>query len=273
MTTKIGVTGYNGLLGSYLVKQLRNSQYSVTELEYENILNNSSYEVLQELDVVIHCAALTNVDRCELHQDDSYRANVKLTKCLIDQFKGRIIYISSTGVYGEYKNTPYTEGDEVKPTTIHHTHKLISEQEILKDPNNLVVRTGWLFDPGSDKGFISAIKKEVLNKDVITSSIYQVGNPTSVSTLVDCLEFCLNKNIIGTINCVNQGVATRYDYVKRIVDLISDGKIVKPSPKANFVRPAPVSSNESAVNYRLETEFGYYTRHWFDALSTLMSRN
>jgi dTDP-4-dehydrorhamnose reductase len=266
MTIKIGVTGYNGLLGSRLVSYLRKMQYLVTELDYENIFIDDSGDAFLGLDVVVHCAALTNVDRCELHYDESYRANVTLTKCLTKLFHGRIIYISSTGVYGEHKNTPYTEDDDVKPTTTHHTHKLISEKEILKYPNNLVVRTGWLFDPTSDNGFIAAIKKEAFRKDTIISSIYQVGNPTSVFTLVDCLEFCIREGIVGIINCVNQGVATRYDYVRRIVNLVSNGKIVKPSHPEDFIRPSPVSSNESAVNYRLETEFGYFTKHWYEVL-------
>ena len=69
-----------------------------------------------------------------------------------------MLFISSTGVYGNHKSTPYNENDKVFPTTVHHKSKKISEDMVLNHFNrNIVVRTGWLFGNLSKNDFVSKI--------------------------------------------------------------------------------------------------------------------
>lgn len=258
---KILITGSTGLLGSCLLENLDYSEiegFSRSELDILNRsqINDKLFKVKPE--IIIHTAAYTDVDGCELNQDKAFRVNVLGTQNLVNycvENKVSFIYISSTGIYGNYKNTCYSEFDPIRPTTIHHISKYEGEKVVRDHINNhLILRTGWLYggSKAHSKNFVFKRYLETQKKEVLFSDNTQFGNPTYVNDLVSQIDLLIKEKVYGTFNCVNEANnISRYDYVKKIIELLNVDCTVEIAKKGTFNRVAPVSHNESAVNYKL----------------------
>jgi len=279
--TKIFLTGSSGLLGSSILSQLNKAgEFSIKTLGFNDILKASDSELsnyLSDIDWTIHCAAQTNVEICEANEKECYVSNCTLTKKILtcSNISSRMLFISSTGVYGNHKNTPYNENDEVFPTTVHHKSKKISEDMVLSHSNrNIVVRTGWLFGNLSKDDFVSKIINHAkTNPKKIQSNNQQLGCPTNSNELATkCIEL-INKGGFGIFNIVNMGAASRYDYVKTIINELNYEIEVLPVNSSFFKRLAHVSDNEMAISIRLN-EFGIeQLPEWQKSLSKFIKKN
>jgi dTDP-4-dehydrorhamnose reductase len=256
---KILVTGLGGMLGSSLMNHLKGD---VTGFGSEINISDSIKirDQLREVrpDIIIHTAAYTNVDGCEMNQDKAYLVNAIGTQNLVNYCIDKdilFVYISSTGVYGEHKDGVYTEFDRVNPVTIHHKSKYEGEMIVKRHLSKyLILRTGWLYGGSKNhkKNFIYKIYLEASKNKIIYSDNSQIGNPTYVVELVKQIKVLINNKHYGVFNCVNtaNGIS-RYDYVKSIVRLFGLECNVEVAGDGLFKRVAPVSRNESAVNYKL----------------------
>lgn len=280
-TMKIFLTGSSGLLGSEILIELNNSKkYQVETLNYKNILKSNETDLknmLSDKQWIIHCAAQTNVEDCEINQESCYKNICHLTEKIISCSKKttRFIYISSTGVYGNYQNSPYTEFDETSPTTMHHRSKKIAEDMILKHSSkNIVIRTGWLYGNLKKNDFVSKIIKVAKKKpSKIESNTEQYGCPTNANQLaLKCIELIQNE-AYGIFNIVNSGKASRYDYVKNIIDYLNYGIEVVPVKSSFFKRVANVSDNETAISERLKKFDIQALPNWKDSLINFLNHN
>jgi len=267
------VTGASGALGSALCSYFKEAlplyrhDFDLTDLhETKNFIHQRNPKV------VIHTAAMTNVEECEKDIDACYKINTLGTYNLLESIKGqgtKFIYISSTGLYGASKSQPYTEFDQPLPTTVHHHSKYEAEKLIQTLHNNhLILRTGWLFGAGihQTKNFVVNRYKEALNHAHLTSDNIQKGNPTFILDVIKQLEIMINHDLRGTFNVVNQGHASRYEYVKAIIDNFALSAEVQPGEA--FKRIAPVSNNEMATNYKLHLLGLDQMPHWTKSLTT-----
>ena len=213
------------------------------------------------------------MEDCEINIDKAYNVNTMGTQNLVNYCIGKdilFIYISSTGIYGTYKNEEYNEFDRVSPTTIHHKSKYEAEKIIKNHLNKyLILRTGWLYggDIKHNKNFVYKRFLEAKDKNVIYSDNSQIGNPTNVLNFVKQIEVLVENNIYGIFNCVNKAKnISRYDYVSKIVELFKIKCEVHIGPDSMFKRIAPVSHNESAINYKLDLLNLNVMKDWDDAL-------
>ncbi len=274
---KVVITGMNGMLGSILIDTLtyKNIIGLGGEFDISNpILVNEKLEELKP-DIIIHTAAFTNVEECETNIDKSYLINSLGTQNLVNYCINKdvlFIYISSTGIYGAKHNHEYTEYDIVEPTTIHHMSKYSGENNIKNHLSKyLILRTGWLYGGKTThaKNFVYKRYLDSTQTDIMHADDSQIGNPTYVLDLVKQIEILINNNQYGTFNCVNEGKnITRYDYVKKIVELFEVDCKVKIATEGMFNRVAPVSHNESALNYKLNLLNLNTMGLWSDSLET-----
>jgi dTDP-4-dehydrorhamnose reductase len=259
---KVLITGSGGVLGSDLLKLLPYEIVGFTskELDVTNFKKTINILESERPDIIIHTAAYTNVEECEIDPDESFRVNTIGTQNLVNYCIDKdviFIFISSTGAYGVKKETePYTEFDDLSPTTIHHKTKYEAEKIIQNHLNKyLILRTGWLFggDIAHNKNFVYKRYLEALKNNEMYSDDSQIGNPTYVQDLVRQIQILIVNNQYGVFNCVNEAYSvTRYDYVTKIVDLFNLNCNVKKASEGMFQRAANVSKNESAINYKLE---------------------
>jgi len=271
---KVLITGSRGMLGSNLLSYL----------DFDNIVGfdiditdaNAVYNQLsiQKPDIIIHTSAFTNVEACETDPDKAYRVNTLGTQNLVNYCIDRdilFIYISSTGIYGTTKDDNYIEFDSVNPTTIHHKSKYEGEKIVQNHLSKfLILRTGWLYGGAKEhtKNFVYKRFLEAQGKDIIYSDDSQIGNPTFVRDFVKQIEVLIEAKAYGIFNCVNSAInISRFDYVKKIIELFDVNCSVEVAPKGMFSRVAPVSSNESAINYKLNLLGLNVMKDWDESLS------
>jgi len=256
---KILITGPNGVLGSSLLEHSDCENVHGFDVDITNILEVKEKLLIEKPDVIIHTAAYTDVEKSETNPDKAYKVNTIGTLNLISYCLDKdvlFVYISSTGVYGGHKSiNPYNEFDNASPTTIHHKSKYEGENIVKNHLNRyLILRTGWLFGGKKthSKNFVYNRYLEASSSDVMYSDISQRGNPTYVNNLIKQMYVLIEGNQYGTFNCVDKANnISRYDYVKKIIELLDIKCKIKASEGDTFKRVAPVSKNESAVNYKL----------------------
>ena len=279
---KILLTGATGLLGSAIVEAAQQRHTVCDALarpssSLHDFTTAALTDRLRGYDVLIHAAANTDVEQCETAPDDCYRDNFLLTELLAIAAANanvKMVFISSTGIYGDAQQTPYREYDSVHPQTHHHRSKAMAEQAVMgQDRRNLVIRTGWLFGgaAANPKNFVARRIEEARNavkgKGFIESNAEQRGvpcfNQDIAARILDLAA--LDRN--GVYNCVNNGSASRYDYVSAVVQLAGMSLDVKPSSAAAFNRKAKVSNNEMAINWKMDALGMCAMPEWRDSLS------
>lgn len=256
---KILITGAGGMLGSSLMKHF--SWHNVDRFDGDI---TDAEQVMRELsnkkpDIIIHAAAFTDVDGCESNPDKAYLVNTVATSYLVDyciKQQASLVYLSSTGVYGNNKKQAYTEFDAVNPTTVHHKSKYEAEKIITSHLSKfLIIRTGWLYGGSKDqsKNFVYKRFLEAKKAGILYSDNTQIGNPTYIQDLEKQIELLINKQVYGVFNCVNTAKnISRLAYVQAIVEYFGVECLVKTANKSMFKRLAPVSANESAINHKLD---------------------
>jgi len=274
---KVFLTGLDGMLGSSIANHLQinnivgyaKSQFDITKPEIvRSILDQEAP------DIIVHTAAYTDVDGCEKNADQAYAINTIGTQNLVNYCIGKdilFIYISSTGIYGTSKDDNYTEFDQVNPTTIHHKSKYEGEKVVQNHLHKyLILRTGWLYggEKSHPKNFVYKRFLEATNQKTLYSNKSQIGNPTYVIDFVKQIKLLIEHQQYGIFNCVNSANnISRFDYVKKIVELFDVKCDLKVAPSTMYTRAAPVSKNESAVNYKLDLLGLNIMGNWEESLS------
>lgn len=274
---KVFLTGVSGILGSEIYNQLQSFDNEILAFNSQNINLSSFSDVKSKItdfrpDVVIHCAAMTNVDLCEDDKSAAIKTNIIGSQNMAraaDKVCAKIVYISSCGVYGNAKSTPYNELDDTNPLTFHHYTKLEGEKRI-KEHNKdfLIIRPGWLFGGTLQhkKNFVEARRKEAEKSAVMNSAIDKIGSPTYTLDLAKQILLLIKQDLGGVFNAVNEGSASRYEYVSEIVKLFKLDTIVEPVNSNAFPRKANMPDNECLHNMNLELNDVHQMRNWKEAL-------
>ena len=276
---RIALTGASGILGEALAEHAIAKGYKIVPVPREQLIRGCIGMVVSNVDAVIHAAANTNVEACELDPSSCYRDNLLLSERVAEvcQREGRkLVFISSTGVYGMHHAQPYAEYDIVEPTTHHHRAKHMAEQAVLAfSQRNLVLRTGWLFggSPLKPKNFVARRLEEAAEalkagRLEMPANPLQYGSPSFTRDVAYRLFDALDRDESGVFNVVNSGHASRLEYVQAILEAAGlNLRAVSITRDEVFRRVAQVSPNESAVNWRFDM-LGYTPMpFWKDSLS------
>ncbi len=282
---KILVTGGAGMLGSSLCPTLSKRQHEIfitdlappnTQIEHLDVRNLKQIEEMVtkvKPDVIMHLAAETDVDKCELEPDTAFLTNTIGTKnvaLVCQKRKIELAYISTVGVFYGDKHEPYTEFDEPNPINFYGRSKLEGEkivQNLLK--HYYIVRAGWMFGggPTRDKKFVGKIIKlisETKNLKVVNDKI---GSPTYTVDFSECLADLIETGYYGLYHFTNNGSGSRFDVAKKIVDFLGKSDVmIEPVSSACFPLPATRANSEMSRNYKLELLKMGTTRTWEEAL-------
>lgn len=232
---RIGVTGPRGRLGSELVRRgCIPLKCDVTDPDWIGDALNAQYP-----DVIIHCAAMTDVDGCEDKLLLAARVNSFGTWLLAKKFNGPIVYLSTDYIF-DGKNGPYDEEAPANPLSVYGWSKLGGEIAIRgrQDERDLIVRTTVLFDCYSEN-FVTNVTRKLLNGEALTLPLNLVGSPTYIPHLADGILAAIHKQTSGTINLVGSDVVSRFEMGALIARLLDVKHLVEmgPLPKAGAPRP------------------------------------
>ena len=257
---KILLTGVNGMLCEDIIKLFKKKD-SILYTEYFDVNDELKWkEIIEDFkpDVVIHAAAITDLDFCELNPDLCFETNFKSVIKMIKYLKNeKVIFVSSAGIYGNsIKDDFYHESSEINPTTIYHESKYKAENYISSNYSNyIILRLGWLFggDKKHKKNFVSKILKQSSESKTIISNNKTIGSPTYTLDVANQIYHLIINDIKGVFNCANKSKkpVSRMQYVKSIINLSNLKNEVIPSGDNYFKRKASVPNNESCINLNL----------------------
>ena len=142
-------------------------------------------------DVIINCAAYTDVDGCETEVELAKRVNgtaVGYLAAAAQKTNATLVHISTDYVFDGSKQAPYTEDDSTNPLSVYGHSKLLGEQALLESGLNkyLIVRTSWLYGPGG-KNFVETILRLAAEREDLGIVSDQVGSPTYTADLADAI--------------------------------------------------------------------------------------
>src|SRR5437667_1075115 len=149
------IVGAGGRLGAALGREYQRD-YAVTsferiQLDLVQLDRVRSALSKAKFDLLINCAALTNVDYCESNRDEAFLINAEAPRLLAEicrQKSAALIHISTDYVFDGRQDSPYTEEDTPRPLSVYAESKLAGEEETLRvSQNNLVIRLSWVFGP------------------------------------------------------------------------------------------------------------------------------
>ncbi|MEW6360126.1 MAG: dTDP-4-dehydrorhamnose reductase [Planctomycetota bacterium] len=274
---KILVTGALGMLGTELVGFLK-TQPAVTgiiqrdiddlPIEQENVV----VPAVQELapDLIINCAAYTDVDGCERKHALAVAVNAagpgNLAKAAA-ACKARLIHISTDFVFDGKKTDPYTEDDEPNPLSVYGRSKLEGERLVAQHcENHAILRTAWLYGQHG-KNFVDTIARLGREKDELNVVTDEVGSPTWTRDLVEAIwAVAARTECKGIFHASGRGHCSRFEQAKRIVQLTGGKAAVKPTTAAEYGLPAPRPACVILDTSRLTRTTGCAMRPWEEAL-------
>lgn len=243
---RVAITGAGGLFGKGLT-QVFGKRHDVIALMRQNgdITNEGQMrELLDEIrpDVVVHAAAMPDIDECERNPEAAFRVNAEATKTLLaiaGQLGARFIFISSDAVFDGKKKYPYVETDPVNPPSVYGRTKAAAEEGVRKYDRHCIFRVSVLFGPGKGNFVNKALCKAWGNEPYVVASD-QLGSATytidAAQTMLQVMEAGAN----GTFHLCNQGRCTRYELAKRAVEIAGlDTSIVVGKTIAEMKRPGP----------------------------------
>lgn len=221
-------------------------------------------------EVVIHAAAATNVDRCELDHDWAYLVNALGTRNVAAAAAvvgAKLVYISTDYVFNGRAGRPYTEFDTPDPINIYGKSKLAGERYAAElCPRYFIVRTSWLYGRHG-KNFVKTMLDLAGKRDEIAVVDDQVGSPTYAGDLARFIAGLIETELYGIYHASNGGECSWFDFAREIFRLAGlDHVRVRPISSAELNRPAPRPAYSVLDNYCIRLQGLPDLRHWQEAL-------
>lgn len=279
---KILITGANGMLAKDIYKVLYSKQkYNILCLSKDELDVTCSNNVALVFEAyrpnfIIHTAAITNVDYCEHFPQEAMRVNAQGTgniSFFCDKFNCIPIYISSCGLFGDEIKLN-NEKEDVVLKTWYAKSKYNGELKLKSWCDNyIIIRPGWMFggEKLHKKNFVYKIYNEAMEKDVLFSVIDKYGCPTYTSDLSEKIIELMTNECFGLYHITNRGTATRYDYVKKILQSFKLNVNVNPVTSEFYTRKAPVPSSEMLENQNLKSLGMELLPSWENAVEKYIS--
>lgn len=291
---KLLITGSKGQLGNELKRLLETGQAEIGAIpsEYKNAqVDYVDYSLLDitdndavttwftnhSYDVVINCAAMTNVDGCETAEDAAHAVNAQGPENLAracEAQNAKFVQVSTDYVFSGTDPTPRTEQDQTGPVSAYGRSKLAGELAVQNTCTKFfIVRTAWLYGYVG-KNFVKTMLNLGKTKDEISVVDDQLGNPTSANDLAyEILQIALTDNY-GIYHCTNEGTCSWADFSEAIMKGAGLQCIVNRCTSAEYKAMNPASADRPAYssleNEHLRNTIGNEMRDWRDALNTYL---
>lgn len=222
-------------------------------------------------EMVIHCAAMTDVDGCEREPDKAFRINAVGTwnlACACASIGCPIAYVCTDYVFDGEKGEPYTEFDNVNPISAYGSSKLAGEMAVRElCPKHYVVRTSWVFAPHGKNFPLSILKAAQTNKQLRIVAD-QVGSPTYAKDLAQFLIGLVGSPLYGVYHYTNAGSCSWYEFAKDILTKagMTDVEVI-PIKSEDWPTPTKRPKYSILRHYRMELLGRDSARPWQDAVT------
>ena len=284
---KILVTGCNGQLGRAIRKE-----YAASDVEFINTdvvegegvvsLDITDVDAVLKLvraekpDVIINCAAHTNVDKCEEQWDLAYKINAigpRNLSIAATEADAKMIHVSTDYVFEGNGTRPYTEFDAPNPVSAYGKTKLEGENFVKEfAKKHFILRTAWLY--GDGKNFVKTMLALAENHDELNVVCDQVGTPTSAVELAKMIHYLEGTENYGTFHATCEGDTNWADFAEAIFKRAGKNVKVNHVTSKQYKEMNPASANRPAYSiledYMIKLTSDFVMADWQDALVVYM---
>lgn len=285
---RILVTGCNGQLGRAI-----RAEYAEEEVEFINTdvvegegvvaLDISDVDAVLALvretrpQVIINCAAHTNVDACEKQWDAAYRINAigpRNLSIAAAEVDAKLIHVSTDYVFEGNGARPYTEFDEPNPVSAYGKTKLEGERFVKEfAKKHFIFRTAWLY--GDGKNFVKTMLKLSENHEEVSVVCDQQGSPTSAVELARAIHHFEPTENYGTFHATCEGDTNWADFTEAIFARAGKSTRVNHVTSEQYAQMNPASARRPAYsildNYMMRLTDDYRMADWESALDEYMN--
>jgi len=278
------ITGANGQLGQELKRIYKDKNIIFVSKEQLDITNEqklSNFFAVNNIDLVINCAAYTDVEQAENNIEVCQKINIEGIKNLAKFSKKHnffIVHISTDYVFDGTNHLPYKETDKVNPVSVYGKSKLQGEKELFNYADKaIIIRTSWIYSEFS-KNFLKKILNLSDNKNEINVICDQIGTPTYAYDLAKVISEILSKIDIKNYNkkeiyhFSNEGVASWYDFAYEIIKISDKSCQIKPIKAKDYKTLAKRPYYSILDKEKLKSDFSIDIRHWKEGLIECLQR-
>lgn len=276
---KILITGASGLVGHNVAKGIADlGELHVTVHKNPVDIPNAAEHPLDLMDmdtvdaviaevqpdILVHCAALTDVEQCEMNWHVAYTMNVRSTMRFADYIKRRekrIVFISTDLVFGGERGN-YREPDTASPLSAYGWTKLIAESHVARSGSkNAILRAALVYGKGAGErsGFVGWMRRDLEAGKTIRLYEDEYRTPLYVDNLVSVVCEVIEKNIGGVYHIAGMERINRYDFGVRLANVfgLPSDRIRAASLEEHrgVSRPRDCSLNIDRASAVFETEF------------------
>ena len=271
----IFVIGASGLVGNNCVKCMRKEpdmtvigshfSYKTKETVYFNVFDPQSSDVdiaAFKPDVIVHTGALTHVDYCESHEDESYHHTVESTEAalaLAAKYHAKFVFISSDYIF-DGKNGPYDEMADTNPLSVYGKHKLLAEQAVLRSGlDHLILRiTNVYGHEERGKNFIAFLARtaQAGEPKTLRLPVDQYATPINAADIAKSLCLLLKNNKTGIYNIASDEYLSRVDLAQKVLSYFPDANIeIQALPTKDLGQAAQRPLRGGLKNDKIKNEF------------------
>ncbi|WP_277639614.1 dTDP-4-dehydrorhamnose reductase [Bacteroides graminisolvens] len=279
------ITGANGQLGNEMrvVAAHSSNQYHYTDVQELDITDEKAvFAFVQEhaIDVVVNCAAYTNVDKAEDDQEMAALLNDKAAAILANackENKATLIHVSTDYVFQGDKNLPCKEDEPTNPLGVYGKTKLAGELSIIDSGcNSLIFRTAWLYSAYGNN-FVKTMQRLTKERDSLNVVFDQVGTPTYAADLAALIYQIIEEDLYngneGIYHYSNEGVCSWYDFAKEIAVLSRNECNIQPCHSNEFPskvkRPAFSVLDKTKVKQAFQVTVPYWKESLIKCIAEL----
>lgn len=221
---RVLVTGSNGQLGYDMLLSLRRHNIECLGVDKEDfdltdLLATTQFIQNYRPDILIHCAAFTNVDSAESEADKCYALNVQATSniaMLCKQLGSNLVYVSTDYIFSGEETSPYETDDLPGPLSVYGNTKLLGEKMVMEHMKQyFIVRTSWSFGVNGNN-FVKTMLKLGNEREIVDVVCDQVGSPTYTKDLAEIIFEMINTTKYGIYHATNEGYCTWAEFASEI---------------------------------------------------------
>ena len=294
-TIRLALIGANGMLAT-AIRKLAPAEYLIQRYDLPDFDLTSREQVFSLVecppDIIINCAAFTNVDGCEEQADLAMRVNGEgpgLLAELAKEIDAVLVHISTDFVFDGTKESPYLEDDRLQPLSVYGKSKLLGEQQILQSGlrQYFIVRTSWLYGSGGNN-FVETMIRLAKEKSELKVVADQRGTPTWTEDLARAIFALLSLSPLtphpslvtapyGIYHFSNEGACSWFDFASEIVAQLRTTRAVKveqllPIPTEGYPLPAARPKYSVMSKDKIKQVTGLVIPDWQESLKAYLGQ-
>ena len=279
------VTGANGQLGNEMRRfgAVSPNNYIFTDVAELDITNADAVMnavKAASVEVIVNCAAYTNVDKAESDEATAELINATAVANLAAAMKevgGTLFHVSTDYVFGSEGNTPRTEDMPLNPLGVYGRTKLHGEQAIAESGcKALIFRTAWLYSEFGNN-FLKTMMRLTAEREQVNVVFDQVGTPTYAGDLALAIFSIIEAGVYegneGVYHFSNEGVCSWYDFAVEIAAVAGNtGCRVNPCHSSEFPSPVTRPSYSVLDKTKIKETFDIDIPHWRESMEYCVKR-